>query len=96
MNSLEFIDLEIEKLKAILYLDDVVCELSDNDYKLCNDRIKKLQQIKAELEAWEICKRHLILDKEFHQIDLHLHHDTKYKEDYLKLKKALEVKENVD
>ena len=53
--------------------------------------LPNLQQIKAELEAWEIVKKYLILDKEFHQIDLHLHHNTKYKEDYLKLKKAMEV-----
>ena len=49
------------------------------------------QQIKEELDAWEVVKKYLILDKEFHQIDLHLHHNTKYKEDYLKLKKALRV-----
>lgn len=60
--------------------------------KLCEELIQINEQIKCELEAWEVVKKHLILDKEFHRIDLHLHHDTIYKEDYLKLKKALEGK----
>lgn len=56
MNSLEFIDKEIESLKAMLELDDVLCELSDNDYKFCNDRLKTLHQIKSELEVWYVVK----------------------------------------
>lgn len=64
-----------------------------NDIKHIEETVlPNLKQIKCELEAWEVVKKHLILDKEFHRIDLHLHHDTIYKEDYLKLKKALEEK----
>ncbi len=59
MNSLEFINKEIENLKSLLELDDVLCELSDNDYKFCNDRLQTLEQIKSELEAWEVAKNKL-------------------------------------
>ena len=91
MNSLEFIDKEIEKIEQ--------CLMINKTHSVLNYKLKYFQQIKSELEAWEVCKKHLILDKTFHQIDfidIHLHHDTKYKEDYIKLKKALEVEENVD
>lgn len=106
MNNLEFIENIIKRGKEILKDIDKQIQENQNYPSLLEfhirekERIEKeivnFEQIKAKLEAWEICKRHLILDKEFHQIDLHLHHDTKYKEDYLKLKKALEVKDNVD
>ena len=89
--TIEFIEKEIEKLKEFLELDDVLCLSTDEDYKFWYNRLKMFQQIKEELDAWEVVKKYLILDKEFHQIDLHLHHNTKYKEDYLKLKKALRV-----
>lgn len=101
MNSLEFIKQNIFECKNhIANLEIKITE--DERYstlvKYHKERIEELkhilnllQQIKTELEAWEVAKKYLILDKEFHQIDLHLHHNTKYKEDYLKLKKALEV-----
>ena len=54
MNSLKIINEEIEKLKTILELDDVLCELSDNDHKFYNDKLQTLQQIKNELEAWYV------------------------------------------
>ena len=56
MNSLKLINEEIEKLKTFLELDDVLCELSDNEYKLYNDRLQTLQYIKNELEAWYVVK----------------------------------------
>lgn len=56
MTNLEFINEEIERIKELLELDDVLCELSDNDYKFCNDRLKILQQIKNELEIMELIK----------------------------------------
>ena len=89
--TIEFIEKEIEKLKELLELDKILCLSPDDHYKSWYDSLKMFQQIKSDLEAWEVVKKHLILDKEFHQIDLHLHHNTKYKEDYLKLKKAMEV-----
>lgn len=57
MNSLKIINEEIEKLKTILELDDVLCELSDNDYKFYNDKLQTLRQTKEELEVWEIVKK---------------------------------------
>lgn len=80
MTNLEFIKKEIKFLEDIVNMDLSKQKMLSN-----------FQQIKTIVEAWEVVKKHLILDKEFHRIDLHLYHDTIYKEDYLKLKKALEV-----
>ena len=84
---------QLKRLKNLKTISNKY-ELQINELltKNTEEDIEYLQQIKAELEEWEVAKKHLILDKEFHQIDLHLHHDTIYKEDYLKLKKALEGK----
>ena len=68
------------------------CKLGKLEDIMEHFKIKSIDQLINILEAWDVVKKHLILDKEFHQIDLHLHHDTIYKEDYLKLKKALEEK----
>lgn len=57
MNSLEFINKEIENLKSFLELDDVLCDLSNNDYKLCKDRLQTLEQIKDELIVWKVAKK---------------------------------------
>ena len=56
MNSLEFINKEIENIKELLELDDVLCLKTDEDYKFWYDRLQTLQQIKTELEAWEVVK----------------------------------------
>ena len=101
MNSLEFIKQNIFEFKN--HIADLEIKITEDERystlaKYHKKRIEELktilnllQQVKSDLEAWEVVKKHLILDKEFHQIDLHLHHNTKYKEDYLKLKKAIEV-----
>lgn len=62
MNSLEFIDKEIKNIVVFLEIDEVLYELSDNDYKFYNDRLKTLQQIKTELEAWEVAKKNIVID----------------------------------
>lgn len=91
--TIEFVEKEIRNMKELLELDNILCLSPDDHYESWDNSLKMFQQIKSDLEAWEVVKKHLILDKEFHQIDLHLHHNTKYKEDYLKLKKALEEKD---
>lgn len=99
--TIEFVERKIkdkkDQLKRLKNLETISnkYELQINELlrKNAEEDIEYLQQIKCELEAWETVKKHLILDKEFHRIDLHLHHDTIYKEDYLKLKKALEVED---
>jgi len=56
MTNLEFINKEIEKIKELLELEDVLCLKNDEDYKFWYDRLKMFQQIKSKLEAWEIVK----------------------------------------
>lgn len=104
MTKLEFIDKYIELLKQkiesskesarLYYANDDwgFGEIEEENRVGYEEELELFKQIKSDLQAWEVMKKHLILDKEFHRIDLHLYHDTKYKEDYLKLKKALEVK----
>ena len=68
MNSLKLINEEIEKLKAFLELDDVLCLQTDEDYKFWNKRLQTFQQIKSELEALEVVKEELqIVDKTTNQ-----------------------------
>ena len=43
----------------------------ENEALKLTKKLQLLKQVKSELEAWEVVKKHLILDKEFHQIDLH-------------------------
>ena len=97
MTDLEWINEEIEHLKHILELDDVLCNLSDKDYKSLKDILNHLQQIKAKLEAWEIVK--CSISKE-HLEDYQIR--TMYGEnpfmnlskgDYEIIKKALEIED---
>lgn len=57
--TIEFIEKEIEKLKDLLELDDVLCLTTDDHYKSWYDSLKMFQQIKAELEAWEVVKPYI-------------------------------------
>ena len=57
-------------------------EISFNEYK-----IKQLEQIKIELEAWEICKNNTMGNDYLYEITIY----KSKKEDYDKFKKALEV-----
>lgn len=54
MNNIEFIEKEIENLKSLLELDDVLCEITDNDYKYYTKQLQILQQIKSELKVLQI------------------------------------------
>ena len=97
MNSLEFINEEIEKLKTILELDDVLCELSDNDHKFYNDKLQTLQQIKNELEAWEVVKPNIKYEEAENNEGIYMQYFLfleveEWKPEAFKIKKALEVK----
>lgn len=97
--TIEFVEEEIENLKSMLKLDDVLCELSDEDYKWANDRLQTLEQIKAELEAWNLAKTGIYEGTEI----TGKYHDKAIKidrrvyvegtEQYKTFKKALEVED---
>lgn len=95
MNSLEFIEKEIANIREFLELDDVLCIQTDKDYKFLYDRLKILQQIKTELEAWEVVKKHLeyFPDDYWNGIPEEIITMTSKidKKDYPIIKKALEV-----
>ena len=98
MNSLKIINEEIEKLKTILELDDILRELSDNDYKFYNDKLQTLRQTKEELEAWEVVKPAISIE---HLEDCQIrimygenHFMNVSKEKATKVKKTLVVKDD--
>lgn len=95
MTSLEFIEKEIENIKYLLELDDVLCLKTDTDYKFWINKLQTLQQIKVELEAWEITKTDLILSillKDLANGESVNYHKLS-KENQETLKKALEVED---
>lgn len=86
MNSLEFIDKEIEQTK----IDLCIWKVGLESKKYLKDKLQTLQQIKSELEAWYIVKKHLnrgeyVGLKNFFRFDL---------DKYNTLEKALEVNNN--
>lgn len=101
--TIEFVEKEIENIKELLGLDDVLCLSTDEDCKFWYNRLQALEQIKCELEAWEVMKKRLIRKKYgvFHSKDCFVHNYTRIylkeikedenTEEYQKLKKALEV-----
>lgn len=106
MNSLEFINkeiddlqTEIEHLKNAIRLKPVYadtfyeCERA----KECQARLNVLEQIKTELEAWEVVKKHLeyFPDDYWNGITEEIITMTSQidKKDYPTIKKALEVKD---
>lgn len=58
MNSLEFIDREIECLQDMISMDLALVEdeFDLQEIGIKQKRLKELQQIKAELEAWYLVK----------------------------------------
>ena len=105
MTSLEFIEKEIkqlEKRKEQAFKNEYY-----SVYKECSQKITTLQQIKSELEAWEVCKKHYHINKyedinkgrDKKRFDITIWLNTEncdFKscasyEDILKVKKALEV-----
>ena len=98
MNSLDFINKEIEFLEDMISMD---LSLVEDDFDLQEiykkqQRLRLLQQIKTELEAWEVCKSDnsilyvLQTLAKGESIDWHRLPEEKQ----IKLKKALEVNEN--
>lgn len=108
MNSLEFIEKEINKIKLVL--DKKTRELHQlpkeekwfkKAYKKIVEKLKEelntLEQIKTELEAWEVVKKHLeyFPDDYWNGITEEIITMTSQidKKDYPTIKKALEVQD---
>lgn len=96
MNSLEFINREIESLQTeiehlknairlkSIYLDTFYeCERG----KECQARLNVLEQIKVELEAWQIVKNKTMGNDYLYEIVIY----KSEKDDYEKFERALEV-----
>lgn len=102
MNSLEFIDKEIESIQRILNDEDSPFK-KDNTF--WNNKLIHLNQIKAILEAWEVVKRELKLtvkeDKHKYEFVYYwlIYHPYELleieKQDYEIIKKALEVSDEI-
>lgn len=99
MNSLEFIEEEIKNKKNVLdeELDEnelFILSLIEEDYLgRLNDELQQLEQIKTILEAWEVVKRY---KKELSVNGIifeHIINVSHTKQDYEKVKKALEVED---
>lgn len=102
MNSLEFIEKEIDVTKKQLVKYPLSKEQSDPNYKhkeadiqyihnkYYTERLQTLQQIKSELEAWEIVKDNTIITDNRCRVDtIEMYKGGK---GYEIFKKALEVK----
>ncbi len=98
--TIEFIEKEIKNTKELLGLDDALCLKTDDDYKFWYNRLKMFQQIKAELEAWEIVKEKQV-DIFYINVCKNAESYNKYKtsirrltnDELDKIKKALEIEE---
>ena len=100
MTSKEFMEKEIEKIKELLETDGALALRNDDDYNFWNNRLNMFQQIKAELEAWEVVKPNIveednIIDRDIKVIKVkcQLYPKGESNGKYEKLKKALEVEE---
>ena len=102
MNNLEWINAEIENTKTYLGIaqcNEVMFGDENNEvYKMLNNKLTYLNQIKTELEAWEAIKKHIEYFPEDYWNGI-----TKEvialtspfsREDYPIIKKALEVNKN--
>lgn len=72
MNSLEFINQEIEHIKNVLETDADIFETLPivKDYRSrLKEELQTLQQIKTELEAWENVKKYLVVEKNTYEED---------------------------
>lgn len=89
MNNLEFINEEIKRYKAVI---NITSGERKSYYKKV---VNHLQQIKAELEAWEVVQEEIKIKQQ----DGYYYIKTRYekglinKEQYETIQKALEVKE---
>lgn len=103
MNSLEFINQEIEEAKHEIKINEIRIENMYNKTfyeeraEVLNNKLQTLQQIKIELEAWEVVKKDIILDTDSYDCDdmsCTVAYAKFYTDDYEqldKLYKALEV-----
>lgn len=99
--TIEFVDKDIDSIKELLGLDNDLCLQTDDYCKSWCNTLKMFQQIKAELEAWEVVKQYIveednIIDRDIKVIKVkcQLYPKGESNGKYEKLKKALEVKEN--
>ena len=67
-------------------------EVFSNCVKKREQQIQALEQIKTELEAWEVVKKNIGTTSDVNGYSMNIIFD--FDEDYQTLKKALEVKEN--
>lgn len=101
MNSLEFINSEIKFLEDMINMDLALVEdeFDLQEISKKQEKLQTLQQIKTELEAWEVVKKDIILDTDSYDCDdmsCTFEYAKFYTDDYEKLDKlykALEVKD---
>ena len=98
--TIEFVEKDINSIKELLEHNDASCLKTDHDYKFWYNRLNMFQQIKAELEAWEVVKPNIveednIVDRDIKAIKVkcQLYPKGESNGKYEKLKKALEVEE---
>ena len=98
--TIEFVEKQIKNIKDLLELDVVLCLSPDEHYKSWDNSLKMFQQIKTELEAWEVVKSNIveednIIDRDIKVIKVkcQLYPKGGSNGKYEKLKKALEVEE---
>ena len=106
MNRLEFINQEIEEAKHEIKMNEIRIENMYNKTfyeeraEVLNNKLQTLQQIKTELEAWEIVKKNICFDTDSYDCDdrsctfeyAQFHTDNEGELNILH--KALEVKED--
>ena len=98
--TIEFVEKDIDSIKELLGLD-ALCLKTDDDYNFWYNTLKIFQQIKAELEAWEVVKSNIveednIIDRDIKVIKVkcQLYPKGESNGKYEKLKKALEIEED--
>lgn len=97
MNSLNFINKEIkatQKSYSAFDLDYMLFgkESDKKESERLLKKLKHLQQVKAELEAWEVVKKNMGQNENENGYEMNI--IFYFDEDYQTLKKALEVEEN--
>ena len=98
--TIEFVEKDINSIKELLEHNDASCLKTDDHYEFWYNSLKMFQQIKAELEAWEVVKPYIveednIVDRDIKAIKVkcQLYPKGESNGKYEKLKKALEVEE---
>lgn len=95
MNSLEFIEKEIEDRKENIKHWEKQLECYPNSdvftrcVNMCNEQLQILEQIKTELEAWEELKKYIVLMEEQYPL-----YDTTY--EYIELENGCIDESNTD